>query len=416
VEAIAQFVKGLELLKTLPDTTERALQELQLQLLLGVSLTSLKGYTALEVEQTYSRARELCLQLGEMPQLFPALYGLASFHLVQGKFQRARELAEQLANIAEHAQDTELLIEAYSMIGTVRLYHHGEVHIARTYLERAITFYDQQLHHAHRLRFGQDSGITARVVVAVNLWCAGYPDQALKRLQEALTLAQHYGHPYEQAISLGFGSFLYQYRGEGHLTREPAAAAVALSTEHEFALTLIWGMILQGWALIEEGQSEQGIAQIQQGITAQQAMGAELFLPYFRSLLAEAHRRTGQAAAGLRVLDEAFAAVETTDAHLYEAELYRLKGELTLQSGVPRPGSEVQQEAEECFHKAIEIARQQQAKSLELRAVMSLARLWQQQGERDEGHRMLFEIYNWFTEGFDTKDLQGAKVLLDGLS
>jgi len=175
--------------------------------------------------------------------------------------------------------------------------------------------------------------------------------------------------------------------------------------------------MVRGWTLAEQGQVQEGIAQMQQGLAAYRATGAELGRPRWLAQLAEAYEKVGQPEEGLTVLAEALAAVDKTGERFWEAELYRLKGELTLkQSGVRGPESEVQQEAEACFLKAIEVARQQQAKSLELRAVMSLSRLRQQQGKKEEAHEMLAEIYSWFTEGFDTKDLQEAKALLEELA
>jgi predicted ATPase len=192
---------------------------------------------------------------------------------------------------------------------------------------------------------------------------------------------------------------------------------VALCSEQGFALPLAWGSMERGWALAEQGRGEEGIAQIRQGLVAQQATGAEGLRAHFLGLLAETYGKMGQAEEGLSALSEALTLVNKTGERYYEAELYRLKGELTLaQSSVQSLGSSVQKEAEACFCKAVEIARRQQAKSLELRAVMSLAKLWQRQGKPKEAHEMLAEIYNWFTEGFDTKDLQDAKALLDELS
>ena len=187
---------------------------------------------------------------------------------------------------------------------------------------------------------------------------------------------------------------------------------MSLATEHGFPFFSVQGAILLGWALAEQGQIEAGIARIREGLTTFQNMGIESTRSYNLALLAEAYEKAGQIEEGLRTLAEALAKVDKTGERFYEAELYRLKGELTLQSQVQSLRSKVQEEAEECFSQAIEIARRQSAKSLELRAVMSLARLWQQQGKQYEARRMLAEIYGWFTEGFDTKDLQEAKALL----
>jgi adenylate cyclase len=209
---------------------------------------------------------------------------------------------------------------------------------------------------------------------------------------------------------------LHQLRREGQLARERAEAVMTLSTEQGFPYWLGLGTEVRGWALAEQGQVEEGIAQMQQGLAAWRAMGAEIWLTWFLAMLAEAHGKVEQTEEGLIVLAEALAFVDKTGERMLEAELYRLKGALTLQSRVPSPKSKIEEEAEACFRRAIEIARQQRAKSWELRAVMSLSRLWRQQGKQKEAHQLLSEIYGWFTEGFDTKDLQEAKMLLEELA
>jgi predicted ATPase len=258
---------------------------------------------------------------------------------------------------------------------------------------------------------------------ALTLWHLGYPDQALNRNQEALTLARQASHPFSLAYALNFSTWLHQFRGEQQTTREQAEAVLALSTEQEFPFWMAYGTILRGRVLAEQGQREEGIAQIRQGLAAFRATGSGIWLSYCLVLLAGVYGKVGQAEEGLGVLAEAFAFVGESEEHLYEAELYRLKGTLVLQSGVRKPRTQdlapsfqVEAEAKACFLKAIEIARRQQAKSLELRAVTSLARFWQQQGKNEQALDMLSETYGWFTEGFDTADLKDAKSLLDELS
>ncbi|HEV8717265.1 MAG TPA: hypothetical protein VGX03_31155 [Candidatus Binatia bacterium] len=209
---------------------------------------------------------------------------------------------------------------------------------------------------------------------------------------------------------------MHQLRRERPLTQEWAEAGITLAREHGFPQWLGEGTVLQGWALAEQGQVEEGISQIRQGLVTHEAIGAGLLKSYFLALLAEAHGKAGQEEEGLTTLVEALTVVDKSGERFYEAELCRLKGELLLQSQVPGPKPQVEKEVEGCFLKAIEIARRQQAKSLDLRAVMSLARLWQRQGKQKEAHELLAEIYNWFTEGFDTKDLQEAKALLEELA
>ncbi len=415
VEAISHLTTALELLKTLPDAPERAQQELTLQIALGAPLIATKGFAAPEVGKAYARARELCQHTGETSQLFPVLRGLWEFYELQAEYQTARDLGEQLLTLAQRVPDPALLLVAHDVLGDTLVWL-GEFAAAREHLERGIVLYDRQQHRVHTFLYGYDSGMACLSFVATALWHLGYPDQALKRSQEALTLARELSHPHSLVFALEFAAWLHDLRREGQAAHEWAEAAITLSTEQGFPFWVAWGTILRGWALVEQGQGEDRIAQIRQGMTAYQATGAELGCSSYLALLAEAYGKVGRTGEGLTVLAEALALVDRTGERFWEAELYRLKGELTLaQSSVQGLASSVQKEAEECFLRAIEIARRQQAKSLELRAVMSLARLWQQQGKREEARQMLAEIYGWFTEGFDTADLKEAKTLLEAL-
>jgi predicted ATPase len=258
------------------------------------------------------------------------------------------------------------------------------------------------------------------------LWILGYPDQALKRAQEAFSLTRDLAHPFTLGFALSCLCWVYHFRRESQEARERAEAAIALSTDQGFPFWLAMGTIFRAWALTEHADlpgrpapGEEGIVHIQQGLEALLAIGQGLMRPHFLGLLAEAYGKLGQAQAGLSILAEALAIVQRTEEHYYEAELYRLKGELALQKSSVlscRPLTpDSQGGAETCFLQAIEVASRQQAKSWELRASTSLARLWQRQGKQKEAHDMLSEIYGWFTEGFDTKDLQEAKALLAAL-
>jgi predicted ATPase len=426
-EALTHLTTALELLSTLPDTPERAQHELGLHLTLGPVLMNIRGMAAPEVGALYTRARELCQQGGDTSQLFPVLSGLWRFALLRAELPLTRELGGQLLHLAQQAQDAALLLAAHRALGATLLWQ-GEMPLAREHLEQGIALYDPQQHRSLAFVYGIDLGMTCRIHAAWVLWLLGYPDQALKRSHEAITLAQELSHPFSLSFALQFTAYLHQFRREWRFAQEQAEAAMTLSAEQGFAQTLSQAAILRGWALAEQGQGKDGIAQMQQGLAAYRETGAKLTGPYFLALLAEAYGTVGQVAEGLGVVAEALAAVDKAGERLWEAELYRLKGQLTLQkfqvSGSrfqvqESPKSEVrgpESEAEECFLKAIEIARKQQAKSLELRAVMSLGRLWQQQGKKDEARQLLVEIYDWFTEGFDTVDLQEAKVLLEELT
>jgi predicted ATPase len=300
---------------------------------------------------------------------------------------------------------------------------------ARAHLEQGIALYSPLQHRPHTFLYGYDPGVAGLSCIALVLWHLGYVDQALKRSRDAVTLAQQLSHPYSLAFTLGLVAEFHSFCRNRQAAQEHAEKAITLSSEQGFPLFSALGTFLRGWSLAEQGHLDEGLAQMRQGLAAWRATGAEMWRSHFLALLAGVYGKVGQIEEGLAVLAEALDFVRQTGERYCEAELYRLKGTLTLkQSGVRGPQSAVttlqpfppstqaEGEAEGYFLKAIEIARQQQAKSLELRAVMSLGRLWQQQGKPQEAHQMLTEIYSWFTEGFDTKDLQEAKMRLEELS
>jgi predicted ATPase len=409
VEAIEHLTRGLDILKTLPDTPEHAQRELDLQVALGPALMATKGLAALEVEYTYTRARELCHQMGETPQLFPVLMGLCIFHRQRGAFQTACQVGKQCLALAQHVDEPALLLEAHCALG-IPLFYLGELALSRFHLEQGNALYDLQQDRSHAFRYGLDPGVNC-LLVAWPLWLLGYPDQALERSREALTLGQELSHPYSLAYALQSAMRLHRFRREVQAAREQAEALVTLSNQQGFAQWLAGGTMMCGWALTAQGQEGEGMAQMHHGLTAWRAMGIEVGLPYWLTMLAEAYGSTGQVEAGRRVLAEALALIDTTEERWWEAELHRLKGELLLALSMDNAA-----EAEACFHQALDVARRQQAKSLELRAAMSLSWLWQQQDKRDEARALLAPVYGWFTEGFDTADLQEAKALLTSLS
>src|SRR5229473_2727869 len=390
VEAVSHFTRGLELLKTMPVTPEHVQRELSLQLGLGVPLSLTKGMSAPEVEITYSRARELCRRVGESPQLFSVLLGLIRFYLMRGEPQTALELGAQLLTLAQK-QDPRLLPRAHLMQGQT-LYALGECAQAREQLEQGIAAYD-----------------------ALILWMLGHPDQASKMSHRALALAHELPHPYNLAMALTWASQLHHLRREEQLTQERAEKVVNLAAEQQFPHWLAWGTIFLGWAQVRQGHAEDEIGRMRRGLETWRATAAGT-LPMMLTPLADAQEAVGQTTEGLNTVAEALAAVEKTGERLFEAELYRIKGQLSLQAKqVKASEGKSIEEAESCFLKAIEIARRQQAKSLELRASTSLSRLWQQRGQKQQAQRLLAEIYGWFTEGFDTSDLKEAKALLEEL-
>jgi predicted ATPase len=329
-EAIGHLTRGLELLKTLPDTPERAQHELTLQLALGASFLMTKGHAASEVARAYTRARELCQQVGDTSQLFPVLRGLWSFYIARPELRTTRELGEQLLSLAQRVQDPPLFVVAHYALG-FSLFCYGELASARKHFEQGITLYNPQQRRSLVFRSGQDPGVACQSYVALALWSLGYPDQALERSQEALSLARELSHPFSMVSTLVIAAWFHLFRREGQATQERAEAAITLCTEQGFPIWLAMGTIFRGWALAEQGQGEEGIVQIRQGLAAWRATGAEGRLPCFLSLLAEACGKVGQTEEGLSVLAEALAEVHKTEECQYEAELYRLKGQLTLQ-------------------------------------------------------------------------------------
>jgi TOMM system kinase/cyclase fusion protein len=409
LEAIAHLSKGLEVLGTLLDNPERARQELELQTTLGPALIATKGYAAPEVEKVYARARELCRQIEETPWLFPVLRGLWLFHFVGAELHIAYALGEQLLTLAQSEEDPAFLLEAHRAMGTT-LFWLGQFPQARAHLEQGIALYDPQQSRSLIALYGQDPRVTCLGYTAWVLWVLGYPNQAMKKSHEALALAQELSHPFSLAFALEWTAQVRQFRRDGQATQEMAEAAIALSHEQGFTQRLAEAMVHRGWALAEQGQREEGSTQIRQGLAAFRATGANVGLPHHLAMLAETCVKGKQIDEGLSVLAEALAIANSGGVHWYEAELYRLKGESLLELSAEQHAA-----AEACFRQALDIAHQQQAKSLELRAAMSLSRLWQQQGKQAAARELLAPIYGWFTEGFDTADLQEAKALLTEL-
>ena len=347
-----------------------------------------KGYAAPEVERAYARARELCAQLGDTPQLFPVLRGLMLYYQNRGDLQTATQLGEQLLRLAQAQPDPAPLLLAHYQLGQV-LFCRGEPAAARTHHTQALALYDPQAHRALAVRYGIDLGVASHSFLARALWSLGFPEQALQHSQAARTLAEEVAHPFSLAQALVYAAIVHQCRREVLAAHEQAAAAMTLATEQGFAQWVARGTVLHGWALAMQGQGEAGIAAIRQGLAAELATGATLWQPYFLGLLAEAYGAGGHPDAGLTALAEALAVLDTTEVRHYAAELYRLKGALLLQQAVPDAA-----QAEACFHQALDVARQQQAKSWELRAATSLARLWQSQDKRQDAYALLAPVYD----------------------
>jgi predicted ATPase len=409
-EAINHLTTGIELIKTLPETPEHIQQALTLYIALGTALQIAKGFGAPEVEHAYAQARTLWQQVGETPQLVPVLFGLWRFYLVRLQLHTARDLGDTLLGLAQRTHDPALAVVAHYTLGSTSFWL-GALPAARQHLEAGLACYTSDQSRAPVFRMGQDLGVGCQVYAAITLWLLGYPDQALAHLRDALALAHELSHPYSLAYVWSMAAIVSQFRRDVSAVYEHAEAAVVLSTEQSFPLWAALDTTLRGWALAMQGQGEEGVAQVRQGIAAWRATGAELAVSYLCTLLADVSDHLGHTEDGLQALAEAHTLVEQHEERWQEAEICRLRGVLLLrQTGTP------QAEAEACFQQALDIARRQQAKSLELRAAMSLTRLWQQQGKRAEARELLAPLYGWFTEGFDTADLQAAKALLRELA
>ncbi|HZD09894.1 MAG TPA: hypothetical protein VE553_01020 [Candidatus Binatia bacterium] len=409
-EAITLFNRALTLLKPLSENPEYTRRELSVQIALGTALIVTEGFAAPQVERAFTRAWELCQRAAESPQQFPALFGLWTYYTTRTEHKRAWELGEQLLHLAQNAHDEHLILQAHHSLWT-SCFVIGEFVSARHSFEQGLDIYDPQRHHTHTFRYGgHDPGVCGGSFGGPILFCLGYPDQALQRGREALALAQELSHPVSLTAATRWLAALHRLRREEHAVQERADEAIALATKHEFPLFVGWATPLRGWALAHEGQDEAGISQIRQGLATYQATGALMDRPYMLALLAEVLGKNRQIEKGLHTIGEALTIVEEMGERYFESELYRLRGELLLIRGEPAARVEAD------FQQAMAISRRQDARSLELRAAMSLARLWQSQGKQREAHQMLAAIYGWFTEGFSTADLKEAGALLRALS
>ena len=408
-EAIVALRKGLALLLTLPDSPERSRRELALQLTLGALLMAAKGMVSPEAGEAYKRAHALCQQVGESRQLFRALFGLIAFYNGHGGLRIGEELGRQLLDLTYRQDDAVLIQESHLMVGGNALYR-GDLVAARAHLEKSLEV-SAGLQSATPLFVGRlDPRVIGYAWLLRPLWALGYVDQAQQRCQEMLALAQKLEHTPSLTLAEYFAAMLLQARRDAAATYASAEALMVFATSQGLTHRVEQGRIMLGWALAMQGDATAGVQQIHQGLTAHRDMEITLGRPHRLSLLAEAYSRAGQPEVGLQILAEALTLVEATDERWWEAELFRLRGTLLLQ----RPLPDVSQ-AEACFQQAIDVARGQQARSLELRAAISLCRLWQSQDRRQMAYNLLSPVYNWFTEGFDTADLQETRTLLEAL-
>jgi predicted ATPase len=409
VEAIRFLNRALELLAAVPDTPERAQEELAMQLALMTPIIATQSWGAPEAGRAAARARELCQQVGDTAQVFSAMYFLQAFYESREGHRVGHELGEHIFELAERTQDPQLTILGHMAV-VYPLLFLGELVSARAHAEQVLALYDPRQHCYQAFVYGQDTRVTGLSFAIYALWLLGYPDQALQRSQEMLAWACELDHPFSENWALTFAARLHRWRYEVQAVQELAQAMDQLWVEEGFPLAQTSAEMDKAWARSQQkGIDEEAITAYRQALAACRAVGFELHRPEFLSVLAEMYATIGQTEKGLAALAEALAWVKKTDERYWEAELHRLKGELLLMRDATA-------EAEASFHQAIEVARGQGARSLELRAATSLSRLWQQQDKREEARQMLAEIYGWFTEGFETRDLQEARALLDRLA
>jgi len=414
-EAVQLAEHGLAALGKLPETPERGGRELGLQLTLGFSLQSVLSWAAPKSGAAFNRARQLCERAGNDPRLFAALSGVWPYHALQAEFEPAQRLGEQMLHLAEQAQDPVLLVRVFMCRAFVR-YYQGELVSAHQDGERALAL-DRRTNHAAYLSVSnEDLGITTRRHQSYCLWTLGYVDSALALAQEAVTLAEQTAHPFSLAgAHLATGMILHTRR-DWPSSHQEFEQVLALAAEYDLGDMLNYAVAFNALTLAYQEPTVITLERAQQAITSLRGKGVTLALTAYLAILGEVFGLADRCGEGLAVIAEALAQAERTGERVWEAELWRIKGELLLQSVASNSQtSEASAEAESYFCKAIEVSKQQSAKSWELRAGTSLARLWQRQGKIAEARRTLAEIYGWFTEGFDTADLKEAKALLNEL-
>jgi TolB-like protein/predicted ATPase/Tfp pilus assembly protein PilF len=410
-EAAPLAERGLEALGKLPETRERDERELGLQLALGSSLQSALSWAAPEAGVAFNRARRLCELMGDDPRFFAALVGVWAYHIPQAEFRTVHELCEQMLQLAEQSQNPALLVMAFQCWAKA-YYFEGDFVAAQQLGERALALDRREYHEAYLSVYNEDGGTSARREHSFCLWLLGYPDRALALACEAVTLAEQTSHPFSLGAAHYTKSAVLAWIGDWQASQKEIEKVFALAEEYALGDMLKHAIANNALKLANQERTEEAIERAKQAIESLNAQGVKIPRTIYLASMGKLFWTTGRRVEGLAAFAEALALVELTGERFYEAEIWRIKGELLLKAAE----SNAQAEAESCYHHAIEIARQQRAKAWELRATKALARLWQQQGKTAEAHRILAEVYGWFTEGFDTADLKGAKALLDELS
>ena len=407
-DAINLLLRSLELLEQLPASSKRDKQELSLQLALAPLYRVTRGWTTSELECALDRALALCDTLGDDVQRAQTLYGLQSVYVVQAKLEKVQLVSDEMQTLYQRSLGSTPPPVAGMMLAGARM-HLGKIVEANDQFSEMIAAYlpDQLL--SYRETQGWDFASHTRAWQAHALWCLGYPQQALNRGHEAIKFAQNLDQPFNEALASAYLALLLQLSADETVAREYAEQALAFAGKYQASYYRAWATILVSYAQTLEQPDEECIGRLRDSITAFKALGARLRLPYYLSLLAHAWGKAGRAEEGLASINEALSEARIHNERWWDAEVHRLRGELLLMRG-----AEVS-DVEAAFLRAIEIARSQQARSLELRATMSLARLWITQNRSADARHRLKDVYAWFTEGFDTPDLQAARLLLEQL-
>ncbi|HEX9736285.1 MAG TPA: AAA family ATPase [Thermoanaerobaculia bacterium] len=413
-EAARQLTRGLQLHGTLAPTPERRRQEIRYHVALGATYLMGRGFSAPEVGQAFGRARALAEQAGDASHLISALLGLWRFHIVRGDLETTRGLAEEmLGHAAASGNASHGLLATYAL-GTTLLFQ-GEPAPAAQHLRESIRLFETLESGTRReiaalgSPIGQNPAVAALAYAGWALWCLGYPEQAVELNRRALALADEMAHPFSQAFAHTLQAWLEQMRGDAAATAEAALEAIAICERNGFPYFLAVSTIFQGWALARLGHAEEGAARIRKVLDGLRSGGAELFRPYFLTLLAEATAEAGQVEESLQMLAGALDNVDRRGGGFWKPEMVRLTGELGMR--LPEPDVEA---AESAFQEALSTARRRGERALELRAAMSLARLWADDAERfEQAKASLQAIYDSFDEGWDTADLVAARRLLE---
>jgi adenylate cyclase len=407
-EAIVLARRGIDTLRRLPVSPERDALELELQTTLGLQLQVVRGYAEPSAKKAYERARRLCRE-GQGNAQFPVLWGLWLFHKVRSELVTAQRLADELMTLARQANDPDLALQAHQALA-MTAFCRGLPAVSLGHVEQAAALYHPASHSVHAFEFGQDPGVICKAFGAVVLWLLGYPDAAARESQSAIAMSESLS-PSSQAIALHFAAMVHQLRREPLQTRELAQRCSAIAVDHGFAFWAAGSAVLRGWAIAAECNTGEGVALLRKGLEDWKATGAVTYYTYFLGILAETLVRMGETTDARSILDEAIALADTSEEQLFLAELHRLRG-IAIHS---KAGNDLSKSnlANSEILRACEIAVQQEAKSLALRAATSMVHLHQtHNAEADESRNRLNRILGQFSEGFQTTDLNEAKALV----